>query len=215
MKIWSIAITGVLGMALMLGSSTAAEKGKEVTLSGKLVCGKCTLKETPACSNVLQVKDGAKTVNYYLADAAKKAPYHGAICPKNATVDATVGVELRFPPAAEYVRTARLVAVAVARRSGLGESQLDELRLAVGEACARAVRRCRQAGCDRPVRMFVDDTAPVLVIEVTDSSGVTDEPEPVVLALLQGLADAVEVLPDARAGTSCVRLEWWPGSHQQ
>ena len=38
-----------------------------------------------------------------------------------------------------HVRTARLVAVAVARRAGVDEALLDEIRLAVGEACARAV----------------------------------------------------------------------------
>nr|WP_246314964.1 ATP-binding protein [Kineococcus aurantiacus] len=40
---------------------------------------------------------------------------------------------------AEHVRTARLVAVSVARRAGFGEDQLDEIRIAIGEACARAV----------------------------------------------------------------------------
>ena len=40
---------------------------------------------------------------------------------------------------AAHVRTARLIAAAMARRSGVGEDVLDEVRLAVGEACARAV----------------------------------------------------------------------------
>ncbi len=48
-------------------------------------------------------------------------------------------VTLRFSPMAEHVRTARLVAVSVARRAGFGEDQLDEIRIAIGEACARAV----------------------------------------------------------------------------
>ena len=48
-------------------------------------------------------------------------------------------VALRFSPLAEHVRTARLVAVSVARRAGFGEDQLDEIRIAIGEACARAV----------------------------------------------------------------------------
>jgi len=45
-------------------------------------------------------------------------------------------VELRFSALPEHVRTARLVAAAVARRAGVDEAVLDELRLAVGEACA-------------------------------------------------------------------------------
>jgi anti-sigma regulatory factor (Ser/Thr protein kinase) len=53
-------------------------------------------------------------------------------------------VELRFSALPEHVRTARLVAAAVARRAGVDEAVLDEVRLAVGEACTRAV------GCTRP-----------------------------------------------------------------
>ena len=64
------------------------EKGKEVTLKGTLVCGKCTLKETDECSNVLQVKKGGKTVNYYLQDEGKPEKYHQ--CPPNKKAQATV-----------------------------------------------------------------------------------------------------------------------------
>lgn len=48
---------------------------------------------------------------------------------------------LRLPATPDQVRTARLVAAAAARRSGVPEEQLDEVRLAVGEATARAVLR--------------------------------------------------------------------------
>ena len=48
-------------------------------------------------------------------------------------------VELRFSALPAHVRTARLVAATVARRSGVDEDLLDEVRLAVGEACSRAV----------------------------------------------------------------------------
>src|ERR1700749_69424 len=48
-------------------------------------------------------------------------------------------VRLAFSPTPAHVRTARLVAVATARNSGVAESALDEIRLAVGEACSRAV----------------------------------------------------------------------------
>ena len=42
-------------------------------------------------------------------------------------------VELRFSALPAHVRTARLVAAAVARRSGVDEAVLDEVRLAVGD----------------------------------------------------------------------------------
>ncbi len=48
-------------------------------------------------------------------------------------------VEVRFSALPAHVRTARLVVSAVARRCGVAEELLDEVRFAVGEACARAV----------------------------------------------------------------------------
>jgi hypothetical protein len=88
----------LLGVAIVCALALtvkAEEKGKEVKLTGKMVCGKCALKETDDCSNVLQVKDGDKTVNYYLKDDGKKADYHKNICTagkagKDATVTGTV-----------------------------------------------------------------------------------------------------------------------------
>jgi anti-sigma regulatory factor (Ser/Thr protein kinase) len=48
-------------------------------------------------------------------------------------------VRLSFSPYPAHVRTARLVGVAVARRAGVADATLDEVRLAIGEACSRAV----------------------------------------------------------------------------
>jgi hypothetical protein len=64
---------------------------KEVKLEGTMVCGKCKLKETDACSNVVQVKEGDKTVSYYLKDEGAKAPYHGDCCKKDVKVKVTGG----------------------------------------------------------------------------------------------------------------------------
>jgi anti-sigma regulatory factor (Ser/Thr protein kinase) len=82
-------------------------------------------------------------------------------------------VTLRLPPNAAHVRTARLVAAAMARRSGVGEEVLDEVRLAVGEACARAVRRHNRYGVAQPVTVeFVDrDRFSVTVIDVAPAAG--------------------------------------------
>jgi anti-sigma regulatory factor (Ser/Thr protein kinase) len=83
-------------------------------------------------------------------------------------VDAVATVTLRLPPNPAHVRTARLVAAAMARRSGVGEDLLDEVRLAVGEACARAVRRHSRAGLKKPVTVeFVDrDRFSVTVVDL-------------------------------------------------
>ena len=117
-------------------------------------------------------------------------------------------VELRFPPMAGYVRTARLVAVAVARRAHFDDVRLDEFRLAVGEACARAVRRCQATGSRRPVMMVVSDSEPGLCVEVCDEAADWPDDDPVVVALLRGLADRVEVI-DGRGGAGGrVRMSW-------
>lgn len=91
MKFWSM-LLGLAVVAVLATGLTAEEKGKEVELKGKLTCGKCTLKETAACCNVLVVKEGEKEVKYYLSpnDGGKAAKYHKDICPPNSMKEATV-----------------------------------------------------------------------------------------------------------------------------
>jgi hypothetical protein len=79
-------------------------------------------------------------------------------------------VELSFTPLAAHIRTARLVATAVARRSGVDESLLDEVRLAVGEACSRAVEGHQRHCPSEPVRLALSDLAGRFEVEVTDTS---------------------------------------------
>ena len=66
-------------------------------------------------------------------------------------------VRLSFSPAPVHVRTARLVGVAVARRAGVAEELLDEVRLAIGEACTRAVALHRQYGLPDLVLVEMSD----------------------------------------------------------
>ncbi|MFO0960134.1 MAG: DUF6370 family protein [Isosphaeraceae bacterium] len=77
-----LAITLAVAVACtFLGLSARATFDK--TIKGEAQCGKCTLKETPACQAVIKVKEGDKTVTYYIEqnDVAKKT--HGKICPPN------------------------------------------------------------------------------------------------------------------------------------
>ena len=78
-------------------------------------------------------------------------------------------VELSFTALPAHVRTARLVATAVARRSGVDESLLDEVRLAVGEACSRAVEGHQLYCPTEPVRLALTDLADRFEVEVTDN----------------------------------------------
>jgi anti-sigma regulatory factor (Ser/Thr protein kinase) len=79
-------------------------------------------------------------------------------------------VEVAFSPLPAHVRTARLVAVAVARRSGVADSLLDEVRLAVGEACSRAVEAHREHCPSEPVKIELTDSGGRFEVVVTDAA---------------------------------------------
>lgn len=133
-------------------------------------------------------------------------------------------VELRFSAQPEHVRTARLVAAAVARRAGVDEAVLDEVRLAVGEACSRAVGLHRSHGITAPVSVVLTEEEKAFSIEVGDGvpgpgsdpaapgarsgvSGGPDEPEDEMgLAVISGLVDDVEVRSGADGGV--IRMSW-------
>src|SRR5580704_13967411 len=78
-------------------------------------------------------------------------------------------VEVTFTPLPVHVRTARLVATAVARRSGVAETLLDEVRLAVGEACSRAVEAHLQHCPGEPIRVALTDSGEQFEVVVTDA----------------------------------------------
>ena len=62
-------------------------------------------------------------------------------------------VRISFTPDPAYVRTVRTVAVAVARRVGVSNELLDEVRLAIGEACTRAIGVHRREGLADPIEV--------------------------------------------------------------
>lgn len=135
-------------------------------------------------------------------------------------------VELRFTALPAHVRTARLVAAAVARRCGVDEAVLDEVRLAVGEACSRAVH-LHLAHCpDRSVAVTLVDDATTFRVAVadeaptgedaeadfgdlTDVADLVDDAVPpgVGLAVISGLVDDVS-FESGRDGGLVVRMSW-------
>jgi serine/threonine-protein kinase RsbW len=140
-------------------------------------------------------------------------------------------VEVTFTPLPAHVRTARLVATAVARRSGVDEALLDEVRLAVGEACSRAVEAHRRHCPAEPVRIEMTDQDERFVVTVSDHApaatgrpaaaavvgdsagrdragddGGSAIPAGFGLAVISGLADDVRVLSTS-SGVS-VRMSW-------
>ncbi|MGA5818551.1 ATP-binding protein [Kitasatospora sp. NPDC094028] len=126
-------------------------------------------------------------------------------------------VELRFSALPEHVRTARLVAAAVARRAGVDESVLDEVRLAVGEACSRAVGLHQRGGIGGTVRVALTDQEKRFLIEVEDEAGPAAVPasgatggdpdeDTLGLAVITGLVEDLEVTNGAGGGL--IRMSW-------
>jgi anti-sigma regulatory factor (Ser/Thr protein kinase) len=93
----------------------------------------------------------------------------------------------------------------------MDEVRLDEIRLAVGEVCARAVRRSLQSG--KPgggdVVVELEDQGPTLDVVVTDGAGLPEsEEESVSLPLVRGLADAVTVEDGPGGAGGIIRMTW-------
>ena len=134
-------------------------------------------------------------------------------------------VELLLSPLPAHVRTARLVVVAAARRAGMDDELVDELRLALGEACSRAVGLHARHAPGTPVKVTVRDDPGGLVVTVSDvgpaagpvpddlAEGLLDggaagelvDPD-VALAVVTGLVDAVEIEPGP--GGTTVTMRW-------
>ena len=75
----------LLAAGLLLTVSTSRllavdASSKETTISGSMVCAKCTLHETKECQNVVQVEKDGKTVNYYLKQNDVSTAAHDPIC---------------------------------------------------------------------------------------------------------------------------------------
>jgi anti-sigma regulatory factor (Ser/Thr protein kinase) len=139
-------------------------------------------------------------------------------------------VELSFSALPAHVRTARLIVTAVARRSGVPETLLDEVRLAVGEACSRAVEAHLRCCPDEPVRLEMTDGRrfEVVVNDAVPSEGpdgtlpaesspgspawdglglaLGDGPESLGLAVIAGLADHLVVSPTPKGVQ--IRMSW-------
>jgi anti-sigma regulatory factor (Ser/Thr protein kinase) len=145
-------------------------------------------------------------------------------------------VHLAFTPDPAYVRTVRLVAAAVARRAGVADELLDEIRLAIGEACTRAVALHRRHDLTDLIDVSmsdggrftvrVTDRGPAgsageelgevtrdVMAQVAAETGRAAVEEDVImagvgLALLTGLVNDLAVSPAADGTGTEVRMSW-------
>lgn len=137
-------------------------------------------------------------------------------------------VTIKLPPAPDQVRTARVLAVTLARRAGVDEALLDEIRLAIGEACGRAVHAHVERGVLDPITVLLidDDGFEAVVIDVAsrpelaraagarrgDIGGAghgygAEDAAAIGLAILGAVVDDVSIEPVTPIGTR-VRMRW-------
>ncbi len=83
----------VVALAFVVGVASAVNADDEKTLTGNIMCAKCTLKkaDAKACQDVLVVKDGDNAAEYYITKNAVATSF-GHVCSgeKGAVVTGTV-----------------------------------------------------------------------------------------------------------------------------
>jgi serine/threonine-protein kinase RsbW len=119
-------------------------------------------------------------------------------------------LELTFPPKPEYVSTARHTVAALARLHEIADEVVEDIKLAVSEACTNAVAANARVGEGDPVRVVASVDGDAMVIEVFDVGGIDptlldrdvefDSEEfsferGLSLPLLRGLVDHLDIVP--------------------
>ncbi len=136
-----------------------------------------------------------------------------------ATSEGEAVVELTIPGKPEYVGVARLAILGVASRMRFSYDEVEDIRLAVGEACTTAIERVsdiQATAAEVRVRCLIDPTR--LVVEVSDNAPVAPEPEPVPRlesalelpnlggVLIRILMDDVQTTKDPQSRRNVVRM---------
>lgn len=124
-------------------------------------------------------------------------------------------VELRIPCKPEYVGVARLAILGVASRMRFSYDEVEDVRLAVGEACTISVDWAKKNGrTESEIVLRSEVTPDSLVVEIDDEAGPRgdesrenpseQEPENLGALLITLLVDEVTVVP--RDGGTRVRM---------
>jgi serine/threonine-protein kinase RsbW len=126
---------------------------------------------------------------------------------------------IEFPPEAHYVSTARLFAAGVARTYGADEDTVEDLKVAVSEACTNAIKARRDEVADGPVRLSVRRQDGSLFFEA-EEAGIQpagEGPEPIIpstgstsediarrlsLETIRALFPTTEIVPGPQGGGS-------------
>jgi serine/threonine-protein kinase RsbW len=124
-------------------------------------------------------------------------------------------VELKIPGRAEWVAVARLAVAAVASRLHFSVDEIEDIKLAIAEACTNAIQSAGgvDAGvieivCDAredELRVTVRDRSTGPHLEPVDGSPIGEgRTEALGIFLIRALMDTVAYSTDARRGTELV-----------
>ncbi|MEK7707414.1 MAG: DUF6370 family protein [Verrucomicrobiota bacterium] len=91
MKRTSIILAGMIGLFILALAipAFAEDKDKEITITGDAKCGKCALKETDKCQNVIQVEKDGKKSTYYFVKNDVSDKFHKNVCSETKKATAT------------------------------------------------------------------------------------------------------------------------------
>jgi len=123
-------------------------------------------------------------------------------------------VELEIPARSVYVGVVRLALASLARGAGLDEEKVDDLKIAVSEACATAVLLNEADEAPGPIGIRWNDNGATVQVEITDRGSRPVDPidagdslsfssrAMMSEALLRTLVDDYQSTADAEGGTT-------------
>jgi serine/threonine-protein kinase RsbW len=130
-------------------------------------------------------------------------------------------VEITIPARAEFVSVARLTAATVAARLGFSYDEIEDLKIAVGEACTSLILSGADPGQPLRLRFILDrDTlqvaiearGPGIVLHSTPAAGATSADDLALderrlgVFLMQCLVDEVDAIQHDATGVAELRL---------
>lgn len=125
-------------------------------------------------------------------------------------------VEVTIPARPEFVSVARLTAATVAARQGFTYDEIEDLRIAVGEACTALIESGRDPARPMTVRfllgeatleVWVETRGPgVSLLDAAASDGAPLDESRLGIFLMQCLVDEVEARHSEDSGTTRLRL---------
>ena len=86
-----------------------------------------------------------------------------------------VSVDLEIPARSPYVGVVRLALSSLARTAGLDEESLDDLKIAVSEACANAVLASEESGTEETIGIRWTEEVDRLIVDISDPVSSPDD----------------------------------------